>query len=179
MSKYQLCNAVGDRTILDDGEGKALAEVLGFANKRDLLIAVGEGKVAADALASELAAVKGVRRRRQKKIDLPVPDKAEGWFALRATDMFRFRVPGNPRAGTNAKAALAQLSFSTPVSFSPEGIVPGDRLVGIMEPDGPIVVYPIHSDALVARFATVITHRPSKIIRPALMPAMNNVKRSW
>jgi GTP diphosphokinase / guanosine-3',5'-bis(diphosphate) 3'-diphosphatase len=65
--------------------------------------------------------------------------------------MFRFRVPGNPRAGTRAKAALAQLSFSTPVTFSPEGIVPGDRLVGIMEPDGPIIVYPIHSDALVAR----------------------------
>ncbi len=111
---------------------------------------MGEGKIAADALTAEIAAIKGVRKRKHKKIDLPVPDKAEGWFALRATDMFRFRVPGNPRAGTRAKAALTQLNFNTPVTFSPEGVVPGDRLVGIMEPDNPIIVFPIHSDALVA-----------------------------
>jgi GTP diphosphokinase / guanosine-3',5'-bis(diphosphate) 3'-diphosphatase len=135
--------------LLDEAEGRSLAEALGYANKRELLIAVGEGKVAPDALATEIAAVKGIRRRKHKKIDLPVPDKAEGWFALRSTDMFRFRVPGNPRAGKQAKAALTQLNFSTPVALSPEGVVPGDRLVGIMEPDRPITIYPIHSDALV------------------------------
>jgi guanosine-3',5'-bis(diphosphate) 3'-pyrophosphohydrolase len=136
-------------TTLDEGESKALAEVLGYPSKRELLVAVGEGKVGTEELAAELAAVKGNRRRRHKKIDLPVADKAEGWFALRSTDMFRFRVPGNPRAGVNAKAALNQLNFNTPVSLSPEGMVPGDRLVGIMEPDKPIMIYPIHSDALV------------------------------
>jgi guanosine-3',5'-bis(diphosphate) 3'-pyrophosphohydrolase len=114
-----------------------------------MLIAVGEGKVATEALQAELAEVKGVRKRKHKKMDLPVPDKHEGWFALRRTDMFRFRVPGNPRAGLRAKAALAQLNFNTPVDVSPEGIVPGDRLVGIMEPEGPITIYPIHSDALI------------------------------
>jgi GTP diphosphokinase / guanosine-3',5'-bis(diphosphate) 3'-diphosphatase len=138
-----------DGMLLDEAEGRSLAEALGYANKRELLIAVGEGKVAPDALATEIAAVKGIRRRKHKKIDLPVPDKAEGWFALRSTDMFRFRVPGNPRAGKQAKAALTQLNFSTPVALSPEGVVPGDRLVGIMEPDRPITIYPIHSDALV------------------------------
>jgi GTP diphosphokinase / guanosine-3',5'-bis(diphosphate) 3'-diphosphatase len=138
-----------DGMLLDEAEGRALAEALGYAGKRELLIAVGEGKVAPDALATEVAAVKGIRRRKHKKIDLPVPDKAEGWFALRSTDMFRFRVPGNPRAGKQAKAALTQLNFSTPVALSPEGVVPGDRLVGIMEPDRPITIYPIHSDALV------------------------------
>jgi GTP diphosphokinase / guanosine-3',5'-bis(diphosphate) 3'-diphosphatase len=138
-----------DGMLLDEAEGRALAEALGYAGKRELLIAVGEGKVAPDALAAEVAAVKGIRRRKHKKIDLPLPDKAEGWFALRSTDMFRFRVPGNPRAGRQAKAALTQLNFNTPVALSPEGIVPGDRLVGIMEPDRPITIYPIHSDALV------------------------------
>jgi GTP diphosphokinase / guanosine-3',5'-bis(diphosphate) 3'-diphosphatase len=138
-----------DGMLLDEAEGRALAEALGYAGKRELLIAVGEGKVAPDALATEVAAVKGIRRRKHKKIDLPVPDKAEGWFALRSTDMFRFRVPGNPRAGKQAKAALTQLNFNTPVALSPEGVVPGDRLVGIMEPDKPITIYPIHSDALV------------------------------
>jgi guanosine-3',5'-bis(diphosphate) 3'-pyrophosphohydrolase len=134
---------------IDEGEGKALAEQLGFAGKRELLVAVGEGKVASDSVANELAQVKGLRKRRSKKIDLPVPDKAEGWFALRATDFFRFRVPGGQRSGPSARAALEQLDFNTAVVVSPEGVVPGDRLVGIMRPSAPIEVYPIHSDALV------------------------------
>jgi guanosine-3',5'-bis(diphosphate) 3'-pyrophosphohydrolase len=78
-----------------------------------------------------------------------VPDKAEGWFALRATDMFKFRVPGGQGAGPRARAALAQLDFNMGVVISPEGVVPGDRLVGILTPDSPMMVYPIHSDALV------------------------------
>jgi guanosine-3',5'-bis(diphosphate) 3'-pyrophosphohydrolase len=57
-------------------------------------------------------------------------------------------VPGGQRAGANARAALAQLGFSTKVEISPEGVVPGDRLIGIMRPNGPIVIYPAHSDAL-------------------------------
>jgi guanosine-3',5'-bis(diphosphate) 3'-pyrophosphohydrolase len=138
-----------DGMLLEEAEGRAIAEALGYPSKRELLIGVGEGKVTPEALAAEVAAVKGIRRRKHKKIDLPVPDKAEGWFALRSTDMFRFRVPGNPRAGERSKAALTQLNFNTPVALSPEGVVPGDRLVGIMEPDKPITIFPIHSDALV------------------------------
>jgi guanosine-3',5'-bis(diphosphate) 3'-pyrophosphohydrolase len=135
--------------LLDDADAKKLAERLGHAAKRDLLIAVGEGKIAQDQLATELAEVKGLRRRR-RKIDLPVADTADGWFALRATDWFKFRVPGGQRSGPQAKAALARLDFHLPVVVSPEGVVPGDRLVGILEPGQPMKVYPIHSDALIA-----------------------------
>jgi guanosine-3',5'-bis(diphosphate) 3'-pyrophosphohydrolase len=138
-----------DGAVLDDDEGKRLAELLGVVNKRDLLIAIGEGKISQDALDAELANVKGIHRRRHKPIDLPVADKAEGWFALRAIDQFRFRVPGGQGGGPEAKAALDALSFNTPVSISPEGVVPGDRLVGILTPESPITIYPIHSDALV------------------------------
>lgn len=134
--------------MLDDSEAKALAEALGSPSKRDLLIAVGEGKVGSEPLAAELARIKGLRKRR-RKLDLPVADTADGWFALRATDLFRFRVPGGQRSGSRAKAALAQLDFHMPVTISGEGVVPGDRLVGILQPDAPMLVYPIHSDALI------------------------------
>ena len=133
--------------LLDEAEFRRLAESLGQAGKKDLMVALGEGKITGEDLDTQVMEVKGIKRRR-KKIDLPVPDKAEGWFALRSTEMFRFRVPGNPRSGPSAKAALKQLDFNTLVQVSPEGVVPGDRLVGIMEPDKPIVIYPIHSDAL-------------------------------
>ncbi|MET3925791.1 bifunctional (p)ppGpp synthetase/guanosine-3',5'-bis(diphosphate) 3'-pyrophosphohydrolase [Devosia sp. 2618] len=134
--------------MLDDTEAKALAEALGSTSRRELLIAVGEGKIGSEPLAAELAKLKGLRKRR-RKLDLPVADTADGWFALRATDLFRFRVPGGQRSGPNAKAALAQLDFHMPVTVSWEGVVPGDRLVGILQPDTPMLVYPIHSDALI------------------------------
>ena len=133
---------------LEESEAKALAEALHMPSKRELLIAVGEGKIGSEQLGTELASLKGLRKRR-RKLDLPVADTADGWFALRATDLFRFRVPGGQRAGARARAALAQLDFHMPVTISGEGVVPGDRLVGILQPDVPITVYPIHSEALV------------------------------
>ncbi|KKB81092.1 GTP pyrophosphokinase [Devosia soli] len=136
--------------MLDDAETKTLADELGHPGRREMLIAVGEGKVGSEDLGNALAKVKGIRKRR-RKLDLPVADTADGWFALRATNQFKFRVPGGQNAGPAAKAALAQLDFHTPVILSGEGVVPGDRLVGILEPNAPITVYPIHSDALIEK----------------------------
>jgi GTP diphosphokinase / guanosine-3',5'-bis(diphosphate) 3'-diphosphatase len=158
QAAQQRAYALGEHTLaalaereslsLDESEQRHVAEAMGLVGKRDLLIALGEGKIEPDALVAEMLEIKGVKRRR-KKVDLPVPDKAEGWFALRAAETFRFRVPGNPRSGPDARAALAELNFNTGVETSPEGVVAGDRLVGIMIPGQPIRIYPIHSDALV------------------------------
>ncbi len=132
---------------LDDAEHRALAEALGQVGRRELAIALGEGKIDPEDLDQHILDVKGVKRRR-RKLDVPAPDKAEGWFALRHAELFRFRVPGNQRSGPAAKAALAELDFNTRADISPEGVVPGDRMVGIMRPGGGITIYPIHSDAL-------------------------------
>ncbi|KQN72547.1 bifunctional (p)ppGpp synthetase/guanosine-3',5'-bis(diphosphate) 3'-pyrophosphohydrolase [Devosia sp. Leaf64] len=136
--------------MLDDSETKTLADEMGQSGKREFLIAVGEGKIGSEDLGNALAKVKGIRKRR-RKLDLPVADTADGWFALRATDQFKFRVPGGQHAGPAAKTALAQLDFHTPVTISGEGVVPGDRLVGILEPQAPLMVYPIHSEALIEK----------------------------
>ena len=136
-----------ENEAMDEAAYKKLAEVLGFSSKRDLLVGLGEGKVHAEKLEAELIEIKGLKRKR-KKLDLPTPDKAEGWFALRATDAYRFRVPSLALSGPRARQALQELSFGTPVDVSPEGVVPGDRLVAIMHPGGPITIYPIHSESL-------------------------------
>jgi guanosine-3',5'-bis(diphosphate) 3'-pyrophosphohydrolase len=142
-------NAILDRegVALEESEAKALAEALGQPSRKDLLIALGEARVSSDELDEVLTKLKGLRKRR-RKLDLPLPNMADGWFALRANDVFRFRVPGGQRSGPMAKQALAKLDFHTAVRVSGEGVVPGDRLVGILQPDEPMVVYPIHSDAL-------------------------------
>jgi len=157
QSSVQRAYALGEHVLnmmleregvtLADAEAKTLAEELAQPGKREFLIAVGEGKIGSEDLGTALAKVKGIRKRR-RKLDLPVADTADGWFALKSSDQFRFRVPGGQRVGANAQTALSQLDFHTPVTIAGEGVVPGDRLVGILEPNAPITVYPIHSDAL-------------------------------
>jgi guanosine-3',5'-bis(diphosphate) 3'-pyrophosphohydrolase len=134
---------------LDDSEGKILAEQLGQPAKRDLLIAVGEGKIGSEDLEDHLVAIKGLKRKKRRELErLPVADKAEGWFALRATELFRFKVDMTQKSRPRARLALEELDFNTDVEISPEGLVPGDRPIGIMEPGGPIRIYPHFSDAL-------------------------------
>ncbi|MBK1795643.1 bifunctional (p)ppGpp synthetase/guanosine-3',5'-bis(diphosphate) 3'-pyrophosphohydrolase [Devosia sp. WQ 349] len=135
--------------MLEDSEAQALAEALNQPNKRELLIALGEGKIGSEELGTALEQVKGIRKRR-RKLELPVADTADGWFALRATDHFRFRVAGGHLEGSEAWRALKQLDFHTAVVVSGEGVVPGDRLIGILQPEKPLMIYPAHSEALIA-----------------------------
>lgn len=146
----QIYSAVLERENieLDDTEAEKLCEKLEVQTRRDLMIAIGEGRVETDVLAKEAMVIKGVRRGRRRKVDLPVADKADGWFSLRASDIFKFRVPGGQRLDDESRTALSKVGFNTSVEISPEGVVPGDRIVGILVSSGAIEVYPIHSEAL-------------------------------
>ena len=76
------------------------------------------------------------------------PQNESGWFGLpKAADLV-FRVPG--KADAADVLPLRGIDLDTPVSFAPKGgAVPGERIVGIRGRSG-IVIYPIHSPALVA-----------------------------
>ncbi|HEY8596100.1 MAG TPA: bifunctional (p)ppGpp synthetase/guanosine-3',5'-bis(diphosphate) 3'-pyrophosphohydrolase [Devosiaceae bacterium] len=137
-----------ERLAFDDADAKALATALGQPSPREMLVAIGEGRVPAEDVTAQALAIKGIRRRRRRKMSLPVANSQDGWFSLKATDDFKFRIPGGQKLGARGKAALGRLDFNMPVQISPEGVVPGDRLVGIMAPGGAMTVYPIHSDAL-------------------------------
>ncbi len=83
-----------------------------------------------------------------RRAGLAVPENEGGWFALpKATDLV-FRVPGMSDPG--GELPVRGIDLDTPVRFAPKGgAVPGERIVGILEPEG-IVIYPIHSPALAA-----------------------------
>jgi predicted amino acid-binding ACT domain protein len=60
------------------------------------------------------------------------------------------RMPGGQRSAVKRFAALVGFDFNMPVKISREGVVPGDRLIGILRQDGTMTVYPVESDALAA-----------------------------
>lgn len=90
----------------------------------------------------------------------------EGWFNIQNASGMIFKVPKGARkvkarsksarvmaegAGTSSSALpIRGVSGDMPVRFSPEGAVPGDRIVGILQPGAGIVIYPIQSPALAA-----------------------------
>ena len=79
----------------------------------------------------------------------------EGWFNLRRVANLRFRWPGsvpeqhaangvNGMNGIPIRGAKSEL----PISFAAGGAIPGERIVGILEPGEGITIYPIHSPKL-------------------------------
>ena len=90
------------------------------------------------------------------------PPKGEGWFGLKGGLGMMFRVPGTKSSSRknkkDRKSAGSNLSKTIPirgaqsdlpVKFSPDGgAIPGDRIVGILEPGKGITIYPIQSATL-------------------------------
>src|SRR5690606_1508737 len=73
-----------------------------------------------------------------------------GWFGLRPAASPQSRLPEDK--GKEEKAAaipIRGINGELPVRFAPNGgAVPGDRIVGSLNPGEGITIYPIHSAAL-------------------------------
>lgn len=92
----------------------------------------------------------------------PVKTGEKGWFNIQNAAGMVFKVPeGGSKADKEAAAEMAAPASSysvpirgansdLPVRFAPEGAVPGDRIVGILQPGVGITIYPIQSSALTA-----------------------------
>ena len=86
----------------------------------------------------------------------PVPrQREEGWFNIRNAAGMLFQVPGRSSSSSRKSRSDGALPIrgvqgDLPVKFAPEGAVPGDRIVGILEPGQGITIYPIQSPSLTA-----------------------------
>jgi RelA/SpoT family (p)ppGpp synthetase len=113
-----------------------------------ILHAVGKGDLPADevmrAIDPRIEAQPPAKRR-------TITRNEEGWFNLRRVASFKFRVPGRT-VGANGKGkprvSVRGLNGAHVVRLGPGGAVPGERIVGILEPEGGITIYPIHSSKL-------------------------------
>jgi len=115
----------------------------------EVLTAVGRGELpSADVVQAafpDIPRPKAPRRRIAER-------SGEGWFGLTKVIGLKFRFPGvSPRDdGKHANSIpIKGLKGDLPVRFAATGgAVPGDPIVGIMEPGVGITIYPIHGKAL-------------------------------
>ncbi len=134
-----------------------LKPVLGRLARRDVddvLAAVGRGELSSQDV---LRAV--YPDYQDERVTASPKEREEGWFNLRDAAGMLFQIPGRSssrkngkRRGKGAKDALPirGVSGDLPVRFAPEGAVPGDRIVGILQPGSGITIYPIQSPSLTA-----------------------------
>ncbi len=146
LGEQMLSSILHDEGIeLDEDDIEKLIVDLGQKNRPELMQNIAQGNISNEVIAKSAAEIKGVRRLNRKKIDLPVAKKAEGWFAIKGNDRFKFRLLG----GQDISKQNHALKSDIVIKISPEGIVPGDRIVGIFTKKAEITIYPIHSQALI------------------------------
>ena len=122
---------------------------LGQRNVEDLLTAVGRGETTADevlkAVVPNLVQESAPRRRTITRND-------EGWFNLRRVTSFKFRWPGLFTGSEDEESAkgipIRGVNGAYVVRFGEGGAVPGERIVGILDPGKGITIFPIHSPHL-------------------------------
>ena len=130
---------------------------LGHKEVEDALAAVGRGEIPSDDV------VRAVFPDYQDARSTSVPAggvEGDGWFNLTNATGMMFRIPGNTgpqddqgaatREAMNRAIPIRGAASDMPVRFSPEGAVPGDRIIGISTPGKGITIYPIQSPALAA-----------------------------
>jgi guanosine-3',5'-bis(diphosphate) 3'-pyrophosphohydrolase len=79
----------------------------------------------------------------------------EGWFNLSDANGMMFKFLENSGSGDedlsrDRTMEIRNAAGDLPVSFTAEGAVPGDRIIGIMTPGKGITIFPIQSSALAA-----------------------------
>jgi guanosine-3',5'-bis(diphosphate) 3'-pyrophosphohydrolase len=118
----------------------------------DVLAAVGRGELSStDVMKAVFPDYKDERVTQTPKA------REEGWFNLRNAAGMLFQIPGRAsrkerqeQEGKSDALPIRGVRGDLPVRFAPEGAVPGDRIVGIMQPGSGITIYPIQSPSLTA-----------------------------
>jgi guanosine-3',5'-bis(diphosphate) 3'-pyrophosphohydrolase len=114
----------------------------------DLLAQVGRGET----IASEVyrAVFPGEQQAETPKRKV-IKRSDDGWFNLRRVMGLKFRWPGSSPANGHADLngiPIRGIHSELPIRFADGGAIPGERIVGILDPGVGITIYPIHSPKL-------------------------------
>ncbi len=115
----------------------------------DVLAVVGRGEMpAADVFRAVFPNESPEDTQQRRKT---IKRQEEGWFNLRRVIGLKFRWPGtspSPLAGEVNGGVPIRGAKDLPITFAAGGAIPGERIVGILQPGEGITIYPIHSPAL-------------------------------
>ncbi|ASP79698.1 bifunctional (p)ppGpp synthetase/guanosine-3',5'-bis(diphosphate) 3'-pyrophosphohydrolase [Sinorhizobium meliloti WSM1022] len=128
---------------------KPVLHRLGQKDVEDAIAAVGRGEL------SSLDVLRAVFPDHQDERVTVKPSADDGWFNMRSAAGMIFKLPERSKEMAAAEQAegpealpIRGLSGNAEVHFSPAGAVPGDRIVGIMDKEKGITIYPIQSPIL-------------------------------
>ncbi|APG90450.1 RelA/SpoT family protein [Sinorhizobium americanum] len=128
---------------------KPVLHRLGQKEVEDAIAAVGRGEL------SSLDVLRAVFPDHQDERVTVKPSADDGWFNMRSAAGMVFKLPERSKEAAAAGQVegpealpIRGLSGNAEVHFSPAGAVPGDRIVGIMDRDKGITIYPIQSPIL-------------------------------
>lgn len=157
------------KTFSKDGLKPGLPR-LARKDVEDVLAAVGRGELPSTDV---VKAVHPDYQDNRATMHGPANRGEKGWFNIQNAAGMIFKVPEGNEVGNEAEAGGEAVAMTStkgakavnggkralpirgtsgdlPVRFSPEGAVPGDRIVGILQPGAGITIYPIQSPALTA-----------------------------
>jgi RelA/SpoT family (p)ppGpp synthetase len=137
-----------DKEFVEPLIGEALPR-LGHRTIEDVLASVGQGELAGAEVFKAVFPGENLdespKRRAIKRSDA-------GWFNLRSVKGLKFRWPGGhvpERIATEMNGRLPHRDTKElPIAFAKGGAIPGERIVGILDPAHGITIYPIHSPEL-------------------------------
>lgn len=114
-----------------------------------ILHAVGKGELSSEDVLSAIDPQSFTQERPKRRA---ITRSEEGWFHLRRITGFKFRLPGRVGdANGGAEHDLrvrSSLNSVRSVQLGEGGAVPGERIVGILDPEGGITIFAIHSPRL-------------------------------
>jgi RelA/SpoT family (p)ppGpp synthetase len=115
---------------------------LARASIEDVMSAVGRGEMKA----SDVARAMYPDYKEERAAAMAKKPKSEsGWFGLKKLSSVKFKVPDTQ----GPAIPIRGINNDLPIRFAPEGgAVPGDRIVGILNPGEGITIYPIQSPSL-------------------------------
>ncbi|MGE5146340.1 MAG: RelA/SpoT AH/RIS domain-containing protein, partial [Candidatus Eiseniibacteriota bacterium] len=116
---------------------------LARASIDDVMAAVGRSELKASDVAR--AMYPDYKEERAAALALKPKKVESGWFGLKRLKSVKFKVP----EASESAIPIRGINGDLPVRFAPNGgAVPGDRIVGILNPGEGITIFPIQSPAL-------------------------------
>lgn len=147
LGRQLLSSTLANSSIEFTGDKlKSVAGRFHLKSAEDVLTAVGRNDIALDdVIKAMVPAVPGAEPTYKPQRRFGRAQSQDGWFNIEKVMSLKFRAA---EGDTKTAISIRGPNNDLPVIFEPGGAVPGDRIIGVMQPGQGIRIYQIHSPRL-------------------------------